>query len=189
MARWRRTAPFLPLLMLSGVFYHFWNVSYERIVPRELSSIETFNEILFVDLTSNALEQPLPQPVPPPMDPLPPARPLSVHYPSPAPRITIIALWSSRENPVIYLPQFFASVAANPSLDILFIKFDKHNVGGCEEPLAPGISNVREICLSMDEYWDLHANFLCKRWGCNSADRKALMEKMWERAPGDRVCN
>ena len=52
----------------------------------------------------------------------------------PPPKITIIAIWNPGNKPSSYLPNFFASVQANPSINLLFIVVDKHNVGRCHEP-------------------------------------------------------
>jgi hypothetical protein len=60
----------------------------------------------------------------------------------------MIIVWTSKgKTPPAYLPNFLASVAANPSLDFLMIKYDKYKVGDCDVPLAPDIRNVREVCL------------------------------------------
>lgn len=108
-------------------------------------------------------------------------------YPTSAPKITIIGIWNPGSSTPLYLPNFFASVAGNPSVDVLFIKDDRHEVG-CEAPLAPGVPNVREVCLSSEEYWGLHADFLCERWGgCSELERETVMSKMFERRWGDRV--
>ncbi|KAF7440632.1 hypothetical protein PC9H_000978 [Pleurotus ostreatus] len=112
-----------------------------------------------------------------------------IHYLSPAPKLTIIAIWnpSPDNKEPIYLPNFFASVAANPSIDLLFIKYDRHRVG--TPPCEPShVKNMRQVCLSFEEYWKLHADFLCKRWGgCSTTQRQQLVSKLHERAPGDRV--
>ena len=112
-----------------------------------------------------------------------------VHYPSPAPKLTIIAIWnpSPDNKEPIYLPNFFASIAANPSIDLLFIKYDRHRVG--TPSCGPShVKNMRQVCLSFEEYWKLHADFLCKRWGgCSTPQRQELVSKLHERAPGDRV--
>ncbi|KAL4266174.1 hypothetical protein AB1N83_000552 [Pleurotus pulmonarius] len=104
-------------------------------------------------------------------------------------KLTIIAIWnpSPDNKEPIYLPNFFASVAANPSIDLLFIKYDRHRVGtpSCE---PSHVKNMRQVCLSFEEYWKLHADFLCKRWGgCSTPQRQELVSKLHERAPGDRV--
>lgn len=99
----------------------------------------------------------------------------------------MIAIWNPGPSQPLYLANFFASVAGNPSLDMLFIKDDRHEVG-CDEPLAPNVTNVREVCLSSEEYWGLHADFLCERWGgCTELERETVMSKMFERRWGDRV--
>ncbi|KAF4593083.1 hypothetical protein EYR38_008793 [Pleurotus pulmonarius] len=106
-------------------------------------------------------------------------------------RITIIAIWNPKTNnpkDPIYLPNFFASVAANPSIELLFIKYDKYEVG-CQPPFAPDLPNVKEICLATDEYWKLHAKFLCDYWrGCTDEEHANVLKKLHERADKDYVC-
>ncbi|KAF7430761.1 hypothetical protein PC9H_006472 [Pleurotus ostreatus] len=104
------------------------------------------------------------------------------------PKITIIAIWNPKTNnpkDPIYLPNFFASVAANPSIELLFIKYDKYEVG-CQTPFAPDLPNVKEICLATDEYWKLHAKFLCDYWrGCSDEEHANVLKKLYERAGKD----
>lgn len=106
------------------------------------------------------------------------------------PRITIIAIWNPKANnpkDPIYLPNFFASVAANPLIELLFIKYDKYEVG-CQTPFAPDLPNVKEICLATDEYWKLHAKFLCDYWrGCSDEEHANVLKKLHERADKDYV--
>lgn len=124
----------------------------------------------------------------PKVPPLPPPKSstLAPLYPPSPPSITIIAIWTIRGRPVAYLDNFFGSVGANPQVDVLFVKYDINEVG-CDQPLSHGIPNVREICLSIDEYWDLHADFLCDRWNCDEHQREVVDTKLRERAHGDRV--
>lgn len=73
-----------------------------------------------------------------------------------APRLTLIALWSPQnDRPSIHIPNFVASAAANPSLSLLLVKFDKYKLddGQCEKRLVQGdgYTNVREVCVSLDE--------------------------------------
>ena len=74
------------------------------------------------------------------------------------PALTMIVLWSPHKRNEDYLPSFFATVGANPSIDLLLIKFDKYGYenGECERAQAAGVPNVREVCLSMEEYYALH---------------------------------
>ena len=108
---------------------------------------------------------------------------------SSVPKITIIAIWNPRETPALYLPEFFASVKANPLINLLFIVVDKQNVGRCHEPIPNGAPNIKEVCFSVEEYWNLHADFLCNHWGCGRDDRVVLMNKLYERYPRDHVCS
>ena len=49
--------------------------------------------------------------------------------PPPPPLITFVVLWSPDHRTANYLPNFFASVGANPRIEVLLIKFDKYNFG------------------------------------------------------------
>jgi hypothetical protein len=123
----------------------------------------------------------------PSTSPLPSAQLL---YPSPAPRIQLIIIWNDRggHKKPIYLPSFFASVAANPVLDMLFVRYDGDNITqGCGSPLAPGLANVRELCYGLDEFWEIHVDFLCERWGCNEAQRGLTRELLLDRRNSDWV--
>jgi hypothetical protein len=78
-------------------------------------------------------------------------------------------------------------VASNPDVDLLFIKYDKHRIG-CVDLVGEGMAaNVREECLSFDEYWELHVEFLCEKWNCDDEERGKVLSKLYERAPQDRV--
>lgn len=108
---------------------------------------------------------------------------------TPAPRITFIVIWSPRlDTTDPYLPNFFASIGANPSIELLLIKIDKYGLkdGGCELPRASGISNVREVCLGMEEYLDLHVQYLCDVWSCSEDEKEDVGKLVEERAEGDR---
>ncbi|KAJ8523019.1 hypothetical protein ONZ45_g500 [Pleurotus djamor] len=119
-----------------------------------------------------------------------PKEPLRGHgsYPTSPAKLTIIAIWNPTSAEPIYLPNFFASVAANPSIDFLFIKYDRHRLGTPCSKYAPDVKNVREVCLSFEEYWALHLEFLCERWGgCTKMQKFLVTRKLHERSSGDRV--
>ncbi|KAF8333036.1 uncharacterized protein EI90DRAFT_3153808 [Cantharellus anzutake] len=112
-------------------------------------------------------------------------------YPIPPPRITIIAIWATTNEPRSYLPNFFASVAENPSIDLLFVKFDKYGVGCGLSLVPPSIehTNIRQLCFRYQEYWDLHRDFLCdkRRWNCTLEERDTLGEALYKRGKIDWV--
>ena len=184
MLRLRRQACLMIVLSLVfGIIYHLsqGTVDITRIVYQDTStSSETHKE------TSTA------SPNSPDAIPLTPETVTKQPpYPVPAPRLTIIAIWAPTNEPKPYLNNFFASVAQNPSIDLLFIKFNKHNVG-CERSLVPpsiGHTNIRELCFEYQEYWDLHQEFLCdkKRWDCTHEERKTLKEALYKRGQVDWV--
>ncbi|VDC04907.1 unnamed protein product [Peniophora sp. CBMAI 1063] len=108
---------------------------------------------------------------------------------TPAPRITFIVIWSPRlDTTDAYLPNFFASIGANPSIELLLIKIDKYGLkdGGCEIQHAAGIPNVREVCLGMEEYLAFHVAYLCDVWGCDDRERETVKRLVDERAEGDQ---
>lgn len=106
-----------------------------------------------------------------------------------APALTLIVLWSPHERNEDYLPTFFASIGANPSIDLLLIKFDKygHSNGECERPQAPGVANVREVCIAVREYVALHVKYLCDMWRCDEKQTEIVAALVEERIPLDRV--
>jgi hypothetical protein len=111
-------------------------------------------------------------------------------YPFPAPRIQLIVVWNDRgsNKRPHYLPNFFASVAANPVLDLLFVRYDRDDLGkGCGPPLAPDVKNVRELCFGLRELWDIHAEFLCTEWGCSGEQRKQTLDLLMQRKNSDPV--
>lgn len=113
-------------------------------------------------------------------------------YPAVPPKIQLIAIWSPGDRPPTYLPNFFASVAANPTVDLLFIEYNRYNRSKeeCTRPRAPGVPNVREVCLSEHQVWSLHVDFFCEWWRCDNHQRTRVVNTMVERAVSDRVsCN
>ena len=111
-------------------------------------------------------------------------------YPTSAPKITIIGIWNPGSSTPLYLPNFFASVGANPRIEVLLIKFDKYNFGqaACEQERAPHIKNVREVCVPLEEYYRLHSDYLCREWGCTEEQAKTVAEVVKKRfEDGDRV--
>jgi len=189
---WRRTVTpiVLPFLLLSTVTYLFWaepshSVSVD--LPTSLDPVfpnithQGEPTIVFLKTASTVPQDISPSSSQHTQD--------ALNYPSPAPGITIIALWSTRDTErAIYLNNFYASVKANPSIDLLLIKFDKYGTGmNCEMPQSTGVPNVREVCLTVDEYWELHGDFLCKRWGCDTGDKAKVMQTLKARSGGDFV--
>lgn len=56
------------------------------------------------------------------------------------PKITIIAIWTTRRGvDPPYLPYFFQSVKANPQVNLLFINVDKEGVGCPNYSDAPNV--------------------------------------------------
>ena len=104
------------------------------------------------------------------------------------PNITIIAIWNPKTNarPQAYLPNYFASIRANPKIHLLFVVFDKFQYG-CDKPIAPIAENIKEICFDIEGYWRLHAEFLCQRWGCLPEEEEVLLQTLIRRSDGDWV--
>jgi len=121
------------------------------------------------------------------------SRTLASHSPNPflsraPPNITIIAIWNPKTDspPHPYLPNFFASVRANPKVHLLFIVFDKFHYG-CDKRISPVQENIQEICFDADTYWRLHMDFLCERWGCTAQDKIPLLQTLLARSNNDVV--
>ncbi|EJD02913.1 uncharacterized protein FOMMEDRAFT_168024 [Fomitiporia mediterranea MF3/22] len=89
------------------------------------------------------------------------------------PKITIIAVWSILGPDPNYLPYFFQSVEANDQVDLLFVQVDKHDLGCSSYSSAP---NVQELCLTEDQYYRFHVEFLCKRWKCSDDERRIFFD-------------
>lgn len=110
--------------------------------------------------------------------------------PPPPPNITIIAIWNPKTDapPQPYLPNFFASVRANPKVHLLFVVFDKFNYG-CDRRISPDEKNIQEICFDTESYWRLHRDFLCQYWGCTAQDGIPLLQTLIRRSNNDHVCS
>ncbi|KAH8119132.1 hypothetical protein DFH11DRAFT_1686098 [Phellopilus nigrolimitatus] len=92
------------------------------------------------------------------------------------PKITIIVLWRiGGPTPPSYIPYFFQSVEANPQIDLLFVQVDELGFGCSTYSSA---SNIQEICLSGDQYYQLQVDFVCKRWKCSKEERVALFSQI-----------
>lgn len=66
------------------------------------------------------------------------------------PKITVIAIWSTRsEETPIYMPYFFQSVAANPEINLLLVQVDAGRGVGCA--FHSNAPNVREVCFTREE--------------------------------------
>lgn len=110
----------------------------------------------------------------------------------PAPKITLISVWNpspkSLKDHVAYLPNFFDSVRANPSIHLLFIIYDKFNIG-CDGTwrISPDYPNIEEICFSTEEYWKLHADYLCEHWACGVEEKIKVMSELVRRSETDLV--
>ncbi|TDL25815.1 hypothetical protein BD410DRAFT_784841 [Rickenella mellea] len=101
------------------------------------------------------------------------------------PKITVIAIWSPRaEQEPNYLPYFFQSVEVNPEVNLLLINIKKTD-SRCTSPHTSA-RNVKELCVTLTEYLDLHVEFLCKRWQCIPPDRKILLEHITKQHKSDK---
>jgi len=102
------------------------------------------------------------------------------------PNITIIAIWIPARRPQPYLPNFFASVRANPKIHLLFVVLDKHR-SGCDKRISPVEKNIHQICFDTETYWRLHMEFLCEHWGCTDQNKMPLLQTLVRRSNGDWV--
>ncbi|KAF8333019.1 uncharacterized protein EI90DRAFT_3052702 [Cantharellus anzutake] len=110
---------------------------------------------------------------------------------SPSP-ITMIVMWSSTGGKTpIYMNTYFASVLANPTIDLLLIKFDREGHGVDCGPMAPQVdnSNIREVCFSLEEYYERHARWLCglPGWECSQNEFVKLTSDLKRFGLWDRV--
>ncbi|THH10671.1 hypothetical protein EW145_g1161 [Phellinidium pouzarii] len=99
------------------------------------------------------------------------------------PKITVIAVWTPRGPSPIYMPYFFQSVEANPQVDLLFIQVNKHHACSSYSS-AP---NVQELCLTEDQYVQLHVDFLCKRWKCTNQNKAILFARVKQADPATTI--
>ncbi|KAI5449625.1 hypothetical protein NCC49_004177 [Naganishia albida] len=89
------------------------------------------------------------------------------------PKISLIGVWAGNEEPN-YLHWFLESVARQPEdVELVVIQRGKRlgNFGG---DVVANAENIRVVKMSDDRYWDLHRNYLCRRWGCNERDRRRI---------------
>ncbi|OCB88395.1 hypothetical protein A7U60_g4436 [Sanghuangporus baumii] len=100
----------------------------------------------------------------------------------PPPKITLIAIWSILGPSPVHLSYFFQSVEANEQIDLLFVQVDKQGSGCSSYSNAP---NVQELCLSEDQYHQLHVNFLCRRWRCSEDEKRLLFETIKKNGESD----
>jgi hypothetical protein len=101
------------------------------------------------------------------------------------PNITIIAIWNPGR-PQPYLPNFFASVRANPQIHLLFVVLDKIHYG-CGKRISPVEENIHEICFDTETYWRLHMDFLCEHWECTDQNKIPLLQTLVRRGNDDWV--
>ncbi|KAF8908692.1 hypothetical protein CPB85DRAFT_774854 [Mucidula mucida] len=112
------------------------------------------------------------------------------------PRITMVIVLHEPNRVLHYFPDFFASVGANPDVAL----FWSNTIGRQNRtrsmaqsvlPTRAGADCERQGgCLSFERYWDMHAEWLCGRWGgCADGDgisgKELVKAKMKERANGD----
>ncbi|KZO99777.1 hypothetical protein CALVIDRAFT_553196 [Calocera viscosa TUFC12733] len=116
---------------------------------------------------------------------------LSPTVPAPTPRgppISIIIIW--KNGAAAYMPNFVQSVLANKaSLEVLWVGVKWAHETTCFDPLEghPGRegANLKLLCLTEDEYWNMHRDYFCERWGCNDVEKKQVLDAMIERQQKD----
>ncbi|KAF8312889.1 uncharacterized protein EI90DRAFT_3092675 [Cantharellus anzutake] len=110
---------------------------------------------------------------------------------SPSP-ITMIVMWSPTGGKTpVYMNTYFSSVLANPTIDLLLIKFDREGHGVDCGPMAPQVdnSNIREVCFSLEDYYERHARWLCglPGWECSQDEFVKLTSDLKKFGVWDRV--
>ncbi|EJT98894.1 hypothetical protein DACRYDRAFT_110231 [Dacryopinax primogenitus] len=106
------------------------------------------------------------------------------------PPISIIIIWKNDVQP--YMSNFLQSVLANArSLEVLWVGVKWAHEDACFDPLElvedrhRVEANVRLLCLSEDEYWEMHRDYFCERWNCSDVERKLVLDAMIERQQRD----
>lgn len=107
---------------------------------------------------------------------------------STTPLITLIVVWTPNpaKKPPAYLPNFFESFAYQHRVKLLLIVLDKQDTG-CKNRISPELSNIEERCFSKEDYWRLHADFLCTKWGCDKEEWDKLHQTLIIRGEWDFV--
>ncbi|KAJ6453253.1 hypothetical protein C8R47DRAFT_997775 [Mycena vitilis] len=102
------------------------------------------------------------------------------------PKITIIAIYTTHSyTPQHHTQMFWQGVEANPSVNLLFINVDRDNEGCDTYQRNSNSFTLQEVCLSRTEYFQLHVDFLCKRWQCLEEDRAILLDTLLTVDDGD----
>jgi len=115
--------------------------------------------------------------------------PSSTPVPTPAPRISIIAIWRGHTRP--YLNNFFTSFRANSdTVELLWVGIRGDDEDQCLDisPWTgpPGESNnIKVVCFSVTEYWALHRDYFCASWKCNKGEADLVWRHMIDRGPAD----
>ncbi|KAG8982976.1 hypothetical protein FRB94_006162 [Tulasnella sp. JGI-2019a] len=168
-------------------------------IPRRLHVLLAFSVITFITLITSGvdirltspsnvvLEQPNPPPdvtAPVPSFTVPKPKP----KPKPKPRISIIVIWEGDYRP--YLNTFFTSVRANAdTVELVWIDMGKRSDYNCLDVSpwagASGQFNVKTFCYSQQEYWALHRDYFCGRWGCTFEDSERVLQEMVNRQTSD----
>ncbi|KIY69229.1 hypothetical protein CYLTODRAFT_489128 [Cylindrobasidium torrendii FP15055 ss-10] len=177
------------LVQISGPFFERFGVGQNG--PAIVYSESTCREPSIAELEAACPQLPAyhdAYPAPPSSPQLPPSAALSsptTH--TPIDRITLVVIWSVREDFAMpnFVQWFLRSVEANRKyldLVIVAIKAD----GACID-LGPLGDNIRLVCLDHREYLEIHRDYFCHQWGCSAEQRKDTLAEITRRAPGDMI--
>lgn len=104
-------------------------------------------------------------------------------------RITLIAMWND-DNVRTYIPMFLASaIGASQSVDLLWVNVIEKENGSCADvsKWVDGAKNVRTLCLTRHEVWEMSADWLCSKndgWACTTEDRDLVVGNLTWRPDG-----
>ncbi|KAG8983984.1 hypothetical protein FRB94_009702 [Tulasnella sp. JGI-2019a] len=115
---------------------------------------------------------------------------LSLATPKTKPRISIIVIYAGNYQP--YLNTFFTSFRANSdTVELIWIDIGKGDNRGCLDVSpwagANGEFNIKTLCYHPRDYWALHRDYFCTRWGCTAEESERVLQEMIRREPDDNI--
>lgn len=124
------------------------------------------------------------------------------------PKISLIGVWTGNEQPN-YLTWFLESIARQPDEVELVVVQRGRNLGNFGGDVVARAKNIKVVKMSDDRCkydglsslrlkgilspvrtdWDLHREYLCRRWGCNERDRRRIDRHLRDLGRYDPVSN
>ncbi|OWZ62894.1 hypothetical protein AYX14_04222 [Cryptococcus neoformans] len=107
---------------------------------------------------------------------LPPVQLSLPAFKDPVPLITLVIIYNGLKFPPL-TAYFWQSVGRQPhALEFVFIQR-----GGCSDlsEWTHKYHNIKHVCLSEEQFWGAHRDYLCKRWGrCARSQRNVMLQDM-----------